>query len=471
MLYIHPDLTNDTNSLPACWRPEWVQPYESLWSLLAKFAYLNAANISDVKDCFVGEFVRAELPGRYWHSSLNGFSILDRRKLCTLMEMEETTLIQATSLAYLAHNEVAVLASEQLRYCTLCLATGFHSPLHQMLFLSECPVHKLPLITECSHCGRSLRRYALNFLHSKTFTGCDSCPDSRHRFRDFKQELAKQTSEGRELEEVAEIMLKRMSLDMVSAHVLEQAGLRRPGKWQARRLKKLTDYWRDIFSVRVPASNVPQSYSARYVRVHSAPSERLRKDSTGYGDFSRDVAKEMIAIYKSIARNLVNRELRSHRTCIAEVGQHVAWVDDRRSKKGKLCIAANAFLLWRMVWEGVSHPAMLFGARKRASFPQRYLKWRSPDRSRAIPKSAIRRIFALECLGVFHECLLLAKFFSRRRSYSFCRQLIEGTRKPYWTIELSQEDDAIVHWWPRSRTAALNAIRRSLCAYRPPSGL
>src|SRR3977135_3938001 len=97
-----------------CWRKDWQRPYESLWSLLKKFAYLNAARVSDVRT-LVGRKNKGEYYGPF-RADLNTLVTVDSIKLRNLLAIDETTLLQSTALGYLRFRELVSLASVEGRF-------------------------------------------------------------------------------------------------------------------------------------------------------------------------------------------------------------------------------------------------------------------------------------------------------------------------------------------------------------------
>jgi hypothetical protein len=72
-----------------------------------------------------------------------------------------------TSLPHVA----GLLCSAPFRFCATCLYAGYHSVLHQLTIVANCPIHNEPLLTTCMHCGsltecigRQLSRHAPGYL-------------------------------------------------------------------------------------------------------------------------------------------------------------------------------------------------------------------------------------------------------------------------------------------------------------------
>jgi hypothetical protein len=53
---------------------------------------------------------------------------------------------------------MAVMASNGcrfLRYCPRCMSLGYHSVVHQRERHDRCPIHRVPLLAACRHCGQA----------------------------------------------------------------------------------------------------------------------------------------------------------------------------------------------------------------------------------------------------------------------------------------------------------------------------
>jgi hypothetical protein len=65
-----------------------------------------------------------------------------------------------------------------LRFCSRCMARGYHSVVHQFEGLQRCPIHGTVLETRCRSCGKATR-YHLNAKLIDAPFGCAQC-GSRH---------------------------------------------------------------------------------------------------------------------------------------------------------------------------------------------------------------------------------------------------------------------------------------------------
>lgn len=166
---------------------------------------------------------------------------------------------------------------------------------------------------------------------------------------------------------------------------------------------------------------------------------------------------ELYKIYKAIDRHLRQCYLSHHRRCIIRVGNRTRWNTWDQTRRGRICPAANALLLWRMLMEGVGEPYMLFQPRRpsREMHYRSRINWVSP--SDTLPNWVLRRIFALECLRFFHECLLLAEALYRCNAYSFQLIYVKGRRRLHWLLEKGDDGNWVIHWRvPRPLSSVLN---------------
>ena len=164
---------------------------------------------------------------------------------------------------------------------------------------------------------------------------------------------------------------------------------------------------------------------------------------------------ELYRIYKAIGRYLIRSYLFDHHRCIARIDYDLAWNGATLIWQRRICPAAIALSIWRIFLE-VGAPEMLF------QLPRQYrgivyyprVNWTSP--SDTLSDWVLRRLFTLECIGLFHECFLLAEAVYRCNSYSLdLRRYLKGRRRPHWLIEKSEKDGLILHWWVRRSLPSL----------------
>lgn len=441
-----------------CWRPHWLCRFESLWSLLRKFAYLNAINHYEIRKLFRCAGVSKKLDWKWYlpKDDLSHFGALDPSKLSIMFGIGDKDLAEATMLPYVHGYEVGILTSDTLRFCPTCIYQGFHSPLHQLLFLTNCPAHGERLEIRCTECSTLTIPYKLPSVSSKDLSGCAHMIYglSQHLTYGNMDNLRKEAAKREKaLLSVAKLLMKRVELNTPEQPITQWVQQGASRRYLMRHLKRLPAYWGEVFgsSSRGPfhVSKVADTHIQVSCRETSRTSEMGRKVNLAVS-FSAQADKawdlELYRIYKAIGRHLIRRYLSIHRRCIVRGGRRILWDEGYLTMKGIMCPASNALLLWRMCWEDIDHPAKLFRRRRtRREAPRPHIYWDSP--SADLSDWALRRIFALECVGIFHECILLAEALYRRNAYSFHPEYVKGRRIPHWLIEKSERGKFTIHWW------------------------
>lgn len=120
----------------------WLDPYESVVSMLWKFAWLNR---------LPGHMVVAHVATRLL-DPYEGFAAtsdeLDIRHVAGTLGISTKTVRVAVQHPQWRRNWCA-----QLRFCPRCMSRGYHGVVHQFGSEPRCPVHKCWLETECHSCG------------------------------------------------------------------------------------------------------------------------------------------------------------------------------------------------------------------------------------------------------------------------------------------------------------------------------
>ncbi len=163
---LHETIEQTASSTPDVnWRPQGISHFESLWSILHKFAYLNRASTSDIRRTFC-IFDSAPISLQRFARRLRQTPIMARLRLDT------DTLHYAVTEPYeLFHHRGGREIASFLRYCPTCIDRGFHSPLYQFFWMSRCPLHGDVLMDVCPACGSRLPYE----LQSKAFLNPFGC--------------------------------------------------------------------------------------------------------------------------------------------------------------------------------------------------------------------------------------------------------------------------------------------------------
>lgn len=122
----------------------WLDPYESIVSILWKFVWMNRLPGHAV----VGHIAKRSV------DPYAGIEIAPR-------EIDSTYLAQTLGISMKTVRQSIPdpiprrAPSSVLRYCPRCMARGYHCVMHQFGNVLRCPVHAVPLETLCRGCGAS----------------------------------------------------------------------------------------------------------------------------------------------------------------------------------------------------------------------------------------------------------------------------------------------------------------------------
>lgn len=452
-------MTNGQNKI--CWRPDWRRPLESLWCLLYKVRHLNAATGTDIRDIFKRR-THYELPQRrpYLRRDLNSFIEVDEDKICELLSLDRSDLIQSTAISYIRQEEIPLLTSNQLRYCPDCISVGFHAAIHQLLFISHCPIHLTPLVTRCRDCGTISPRHTLSSLTYRPDSKCNRC------FNALVDNFVlsgrpNNSGEGRELKDLAEWLQERHSAGWTENYWFAWSFFRGRSKCRHKKLLRLPRYWCEPLPF--PADDLTAKLPDRehhYSIMTSLTKHGVPQITDGRALLTSDFERELTTDFRAISRNLSHRVLRRHARCISLLQKHVCWSVPTRYWRGRICVAANAFLLWLMRCQNIDDPMHLFhrNTKLRILPPDAFVQ-----QNIALSRSAFRRIAGLNWVSLFYEALLVSYGLNRKGFYSLCPGLVEGVRRPYWLVEWPSEESQILHWWMQNRFTDRIVSDKKLC--------
>lgn len=123
------------------WSDNYILPYESLWSIKAKFCFLNAESW-------------------YW---------FERQKNLIDYNSNESKKISYASLDDTADNDLHIDETMTIRICPICMEYGYHSNIHQSLLLKHCFLHTdTELVTVSNEDLKSSRSGTYEFIDIRT---------------------------------------------------------------------------------------------------------------------------------------------------------------------------------------------------------------------------------------------------------------------------------------------------------------
>jgi hypothetical protein len=143
--------------------PKWLDPHESIVSILWKLARMNALS---------GHMITTQLA----KTSIDPYEGVEAcRSQVDMRRLDHTLGLQLKIVrASLIPDALQTISSPWLRYCKKCLCRGYHGVVHQMETVGRCPVHGSVLEVACGHCG-SRTPYRLNAYLLDAPYRCGNC--------------------------------------------------------------------------------------------------------------------------------------------------------------------------------------------------------------------------------------------------------------------------------------------------------
>lgn len=148
-------------------RPEWVRPLESLWSILAKWQFVNRLPYSTIATAILR------------HLTVDqgvDLRLLDHFRLDSFAEHTGLShdMLASAACSPRADSRMIEIASQNLRFCAACMAEGFHAALFQFTPIHHCPIHHLPLLEACTSCRKKIP-YRLDASFAARPFACPHC--------------------------------------------------------------------------------------------------------------------------------------------------------------------------------------------------------------------------------------------------------------------------------------------------------
>lgn len=443
-----------------CWRDEWVTGFDSVYGLMSKFARLNALDAHDLAQLFIDpKSERRTAIIRAPKVDLRFSDLFDVNEIKRHMRLDS----EDASYAFVFAQTTKRLhrSSDSLRWCPRCAFAGFHSPLFQLSLLGACPAHGQTIRSHCPKC-RSTIPYRLQLnVFAEPFC-CSSCG------YDLAPTLRATKTRSFTMREHETAWIP----DTVALLSFEDRVLPiKTDPMRQRALLLIEDYERSAADVRV----IDSEFDGFVAQVLSTLKERSTQDQMPFAFnrisvtqkgaqksaddrqgrlvppqapkfqpssyFKKDWAPRLYAAYQPYAgvrRHLWRHVVHEHQHCIASAGKHIWW-NMEKFRTPSFCPIAEAFLRWRMFWEGTWRPADLFSWAHKDPFG--LMIWLE-DGTPLCPKDwpwdaeqwVSHHVLSRTCLGSFGE-------FSDLALQDWDRDLIEWIPRPlvggyesYWAV-------------------------------------
>jgi hypothetical protein len=304
------------------WLDEWYQEGESPWSVLQKLKLANHARSNELLS-YLGT-LSVKKRNKLWLSrslgNLWGMEDFDddvlQRNLLKKVKIQNHQLIEQI-VNRLNVRDDACWHKDLLQFCPVCLSQGYHSIIHQLRLLYECPFHNKPLRTSCENCGA---RYHYHLYEENMATPfvCN-CGHSYLPTLEFVR-LHTLFSDQMNHKESLEAFLDKLNPTSRMKHYF-------PNNLH---YKQYANPIKTFLSMQEKASKgkgTSIQLTSKRKRVNYNP-----------------IIPQQRAVFKSIARQLRKKFLKKHRKCLKEMKHGIL-------RRG-VCCYALVYLNWRKDIEG-----------------------------------------------------------------------------------------------------------------------
>lgn len=158
----------------AAWLADWEMPFEGPFTLLAKFAWANAADASALCHTVFGrKLLNSNNVSRHGRSLLDmsWVGIADGLGIPYLRDIA----IEGALVSRAGRWTPYIAADNALRFCRSCLMHGYQSAIFQLDGMERCPIHQEPLVTACPNCRSGSLRYAITEPGFTAPFHCSNC--------------------------------------------------------------------------------------------------------------------------------------------------------------------------------------------------------------------------------------------------------------------------------------------------------
>ncbi len=445
------------------WREDWQTGFESSYALFSRFALWNRMTAKEVAHIFVSRTCgRRTAILKQPNVDLRDAEAFDLVGMSHIMHVDFDALRHAFLTDYLPNSRHKSL--EHLRWCTKCASAAFHSPIFQLAIIAECPIHSLPLQSKCKSCGTEIPYRFRTDVFATPF----SCPKCAKPLASMGKRTAAQVRRSKARSYSAlENLIKLMAFeDQFVAMKLELNRLRKlqglgdlvisRADWR-RRESEYTGFVAQVLNGlqaedESRQTQLPLQHILEVVRG-AAPGRvvptkiRLRKGRKGKaGGFPNPGElppleaglQSMHEVYKAIRRHLWRHVVKEHRHCIESLARHLWWHMEGEVTP-LVCPVAEAFVRWRMFWEGTGVPNALMHAPNKP--PYGIMCWQAESApvcpagwTPPAERWVIDHVFGMCCLANFRDWVDVVHLGNRSRQITWTRHIPSGQHDGYWAV-------------------------------------
>lgn len=446
-----------------CWRDEWLTGYDSSYGLFAKFALLNVLTAREVAQVFANPTCGKKTAiVAFPNVDLRDSALFDLVAMSRIMRMDLEQVRQSFLVGLLPNSRRKSI--DHLKWCAKCAAVGFHTPIFQLDFVADCPIHGMPLQTRCRNCNAQVPYRFRNEVINSPFA-CPSCgiPFSRslrdadtRSFETKPRDYAALANVVKLLVFEDEILSLKMELNRQRKSLGFGEVVMAPADWRRKEseytgfvIQVLHDLIAEEDAVQYALPLEPMALVTRGTRAEPPTGSGLRKRKpdklrramtpSGLEKQSWDDALwSLYGVYSAVRRHLWRHVVHKHQACITSAAKHLWWHMEGEVTS-TMCPVAEAFLRWRIFWEGNGVPQWLFKPLSKP--PYGVMGWLAECApicpagwSKPSERWVIEHIFANACLSSFRDWLQLAWKRPATQRITWSRHAMTGRFERYWAV-------------------------------------
>lgn len=356
---------------------------ESAYSILSRFAECNAIKSAKLVNVFCN---RVHLNRLTTTKNLSCLFSVDINKMEQHLRLSKAEVYKL----FLTPSFVTDMGctEENLKYCPYCLAQHRHYTIFQLIFIHECPLHRVPLIQRCPTCRAAIS----NKLEASTFKLPYGCPYCETRFAAVSPSRRQFCTLNRAGERLFQAFSDAIVLK--SDNLLQFSFQRQTSTYcdnvlclsksleDAERSERIFFYW----LMRSISEEDIKGQLSKYPKYVLKPHQLTLRRSEPIDD--EWFIQSLFAIFKSVSRHVI-RALKASR-CLRKVSRTLWWVLSG-SELPQACPKILAFIGWRVFWLNARTPAdTLHPGRRGRSKIRAWLQSIAQDRTIALFPSAQR---------------------------------------------------------------------------------
>lgn len=166
------------------WNRDWIQAHESIWGVFEKFKFANQINGKEFFYYFTENKKLNYTSTSVQYKSISYLKSIAKEKLSEILNVDiEDFKDKIDELLKSPFSKLSI-SNDNVCFCKTCISAGYHSLLHQYLFIDNCPFHPEEQLTDkCPNCNENFRSYDLGYTEQGFC--CENCNFNILNNRDF----------------------------------------------------------------------------------------------------------------------------------------------------------------------------------------------------------------------------------------------------------------------------------------------